>query len=473
MLNWIWLAFLVISVLVAGFTGRLPELTTGALKAGEDAVMKTALPLMGIWAIWLGIMRLAEQSGLVQLLARALRPVMRLLFPEVPPEHPAIGAIVMNMAANMIGIGNAATPLGLRAMAHLERLNPHPGVASNAMCTFLAISTASIQLVPTSAISILAINHSANASAIWPTAFLASICATVAGVTSAKLLQRLPMFRITATTIPAPGSVTGDSAVPEEQLVEAERVQPPPLRAWAVAILVLFFAVFLCLLAMLAFQQSLAAWLSPWGLIVPPAPKMIADKGPAMRVLFSMATLAIPFMLSFFPLYAALRRVPVYEQFVEGAKEAFGTAQRVIPYLVAMLVSIQMLKDSGVFGIMQGWLTPVSQVFDPHLIPPDANGHRPAGSVSDLLPMILMRPMSGSATTGIFAKLVETLGGDHPISRIAATIYGSTETTFYVIAIYFGSVAVRRTRHAVAAGLMADFTAVVASVFFCWLLFSP
>src|SRR5215213_7470667 len=193
MLNWIWLAFLLIAVLVGGFSGKLPEMTKGAFDSAETAVMKVALPLMGIWAIWLGIMRLAEQSGLVQLLARALQPIMRLLFPEVPPEHPAMGAMVLNMAANMLGLGNAATPLGLRAMAHLERLNPHPGVATNAMCTFLAISTASIQLVPTSAISILAVNHSASAHAIWPTAFLASICATAAGITSAKLLQRLPV----------------------------------------------------------------------------------------------------------------------------------------------------------------------------------------------------------------------------------------------------------------------------------------
>src|SRR3954469_9080760 len=177
MLNWIWLAFLVISVLVAGFTGRLPQLTSGAFDAAKGAVMDIALPLMGLWAIWLGMMRLAEQSGLVQKLAQALKPIMRRLFPDVPPEHPAMGAMVLNMAANMLGLGNAATPLGLRAMAHLERLNPHPGIASNAMCTFLALNTASIQLVPTTAISILAVNHSQNPTAIVPSAFLATLCA--------------------------------------------------------------------------------------------------------------------------------------------------------------------------------------------------------------------------------------------------------------------------------------------------------
>src|SRR4051812_3266890 len=190
MLNWIWLSFLLIAVLVAGFTGRLPELTSGAFEAAKSAVMDIALPLMGIWAIWLGMMRLAEQSGLVQLLARVLRPVMRLLFPDVPAEHPARGAMVLNMAANMLGLGNAATPLGLRAMAHLERLNPYPGVATNAMCTFLAINTASIQLIPTAAIAILAVNKSADPTAIVPTAFLATLCAACSGVTAAKILER-------------------------------------------------------------------------------------------------------------------------------------------------------------------------------------------------------------------------------------------------------------------------------------------
>ena len=168
MLNYIWLAFLLIAVLVGGFTGRLPQLTTGAFDTAKIAVMNIALPLIGVMAIWLGIMRLAERSGLVQILARALRPLMVRLFPEVPAEHPAMGAMLMNMAANMLGLGNAATPLGLRAMSLLEKLNPRPGVASNAMCTFLAINTASIQLIPTTAIGLLAVAKSTNPTAIVP-----------------------------------------------------------------------------------------------------------------------------------------------------------------------------------------------------------------------------------------------------------------------------------------------------------------
>ena len=155
MLNYVWLAFLVVAVLVGGFTGKLPELTSGAFEGAVKAVMNVVLPLLGIWAIWLGMMRLAERAGLVQALAWALRPLMGRLFPDVPRDHPAVGAMVMNMAANMLGLGNAATPLGLRAMRLLESLNPNPGVATNAMCTFLALNTASIQILPLTAIGIL------------------------------------------------------------------------------------------------------------------------------------------------------------------------------------------------------------------------------------------------------------------------------------------------------------------------------
>src|SRR5476649_1456494 len=190
MLNWIWLAFLPIAVLVSGFTGRLDVLTKGAFETAKDSVMGLALPLAGLMAVWLGMMRLAERGGLVQIIARVLRPVLRRLFPDVPPEHPAMGAMVMNMAANMLGLGNAATPLGLRAMQHLEALNPRPVVATNAMCTFLAINTASIQLVPKTAIAPLAVAGSKNPTAIVVTAFLATCCAACSGVTAAKVLER-------------------------------------------------------------------------------------------------------------------------------------------------------------------------------------------------------------------------------------------------------------------------------------------
>ncbi len=484
MLNWIWLAFLLVAVLVGGFSGRLPEMTKGAFETAEVAVMKIALPLIGIWAIWLGIMRLAEQSGLVQKLARALRPVMRRLFPEVPPEHPAMGAMVLNMAANMLGLGNAATPLGLRAMAHLERLNPHPGTATSAMCTFLALNTASIQLIPTTAIGILAVAKAANPTgvlsnptAIVPAAFLATVCAACSGVLAAKVLERLPAFRLREAPVESARSERATEAAGTEPIA-AESVTAPPFTARGRLVFTLFLAAIMAMGVIIAFPEwvnslvlvldnllgKLAALLAkahlsfhpqPLGWSAPLLPQ-IAEKGPLMRLLTALSILAVPFLLSVFPLYAALRGVKVYEQFVEGAREAFGTAQRVIPFLVAMLVSISLLRNAGVIDLMTRTLQPALNFL-----------RFPA----DLLPLVLMRPLSGSATQGIFVELVNRLGPDTLVSRMAATIYGSTETTFYVIAVYFGAVAVRQTRHAVAVGLIADTVAVIASVAICRMMF--
>ena len=433
-------AFLLIAVLVGGFTGKLPEMTKGAFETAETAVMKIALPLVGVMAIWLGIMRLAERSGLVQVIARALRPLMRRLFPDVPPDHPAIGAMVMNMAANMLGLGNAATPLGLRAMSLLEKLNPNPGVATNAMCTFLAINTASIQLIPTTAIGLLAIAGSKNPTAIVPTAFLASCIAATSGVFVAKFLEKLPFFRVRQ---PASESTKTDEkaeAAAEEMAIE--KLEVPPLHPLGAAALGAFGLAFVWMFIQLAF-------------VIPPAD--FAGKGPVLRALFAVSVLAVPFLLSFFPLYATLRGVKVYEQFVEGAKEAFGVGMRIVPFLVAMLVAIRLLREAGVVALMTQNLAPLLNAI---------------GFPADLLPMVLMRPLSGSATQGLFIELINHLGPDNLVSRMAATIYGSTETTFYVIAVYFGSVAVKQTRHAILAGLTADTVAVIASITLCRLLFA-
>lgn len=457
MLNYIWLAFLLIAVLVGGFTGKLQPMTTGAFKTAESAVMEIALPLVGIMVIWLGIMRLAEKSGLVQIIAHVLQPLLRRLFPEVPPEHPAMGAMVMNMAANMLGLGNAATPLGLRAMTLLNQLNPRPGVASNAMCTFLTINTASIQLIPTTAIGILAISGSKDATAFVPAAVLATVIALTCGVLTSKFLERLPMFALP----PIDPKAATDAAQAEAGKVEAtsvEQVEAPPIRGWGHVALWAFLAAFALMFIVIAYPTTADAW-----------PKLIGAEWrfadhfpeltnkPVMRVVKTLSILAVPFLLTFFPLYAALRGVKVYEQFVDGAKEAFGTAQRIIPFLVAMLVSIRMLREAGVIKAMTDTLGPKLAAI---------------GFPVDLLPMVLLRPLSGSATQGIFVELVKTFGPDALISRMAATIYGSTETTFYVIAVYFGSVAVRQTRHAIIAGLTADTVAVIASIALCRFFFA-
>jgi spore maturation protein SpmA len=438
-LNYIWLAFILIAVIVGGIGGKFDIMTKGAFETAEVAVMKIALPLVGIMAIWLGIMRLAERSGLVQVLSRVLRPLLRWLFPDVPPDHPAHGAMVMNMAANMLGLGNAATPLGLRAMALLNQLNPRPGTATNAMCTFLAINTASIQLIPTTAIGILAITGSINPTAFVPAAIMATVIAQASGITMAKILERLPVFKL-APIAPEECSAEGNGATSGE-LTEVEKIETAPLTPWKVAVLMAFFGFFAWLFGRYAFIHP---------------PDSVADKGPFLKLLMVFALLAVPFLLSFFPLYATLRGVKVYEQFVDGAREAFNTATRIVPFLVAMLVSIRLLRDAGVVDAVTKELSPFLGLIK---------------FPAELLPMVLMRPLSGSATQGIFVDIVKAAGPDTLVGITAATIYGSTETTFYVLAVYFGSVAIRKTRHAVLAGLTADAVAVVASVAICRAMF--
>jgi len=450
MLNYIWLGLLLAGVLIGGFTGRLPEVTTGALDGAKNAVT-LAIGLVGIMALWLGIMRLAERSGLMQIIARAIRPLMRRLFPDVPPEHPAMGAMVMNIAANMLGLGNSSTALGLRAMGHLESLNPNPGTATNAMCTFLAINTSSVQLIPATAVAILAAAKSKDPTAIIGTALIATSCAAMAGVVSVKLLEKLPMFRI----VPAAGDArSGNVAIPDRQAgmrggeqETAAEVQALPMPFWGAPVLVLF---------VLGFAGWLVTDTFFPGAFGRPVPSALASDNAFVRALYSISSMAIPFFLSFIPLYAVLRKVSVYEQFIEGAKEGFNVGVRIIPYLVAILAAIGMFRAAGGIDMLSTALGPLLT----HI-----------GFPTDLLPMVLVRPLSGSATQGIFADLVNHFGPDSLITRMAGTIYGSTETTFYVLAVYFGSVAIRRTRHAVIAGLIADTVGVVASIVICNLRF--
>lgn len=436
MLNYIWLALMLGAVLLGGATGHMKEVTTAAFDACKTAVMTIALPLSGVMALWLGVMRLADKSGMMHVIARALRPLLTRLFPDVPADHPAMGSMVMNMAANMLGLANAATPLGLRAMQDLEKLNPRPGTATNAMCTFLTINTGSIQLIPASAVAILAAAGSVQPTAIIGTALIASICTTTVGLISVKTLEKLPFYRLPPVT---PGD---EHAKRQENAEQAEPVVVPaqePL-AWRARLLLGIFGAFF------AFVLWRAAGAGYDG-----------DRGWFASYVEAVSLLAIPFLLSFFPLYAALKRVPVYEEFVEGAKEGFQVALRIIPFLVAILVAVGMFRGAGGIDMLARALDPVFQRI---------------GFPTELLPMAFMRPLSGSGAMGIFAELVKTHGADSLIARMAGTIMGGTETTFYVLAVYFGSVAVRRTRHAVPAGLLADLAGFIASVVICRLVFA-
>jgi spore maturation protein SpmA len=448
-LNYIWLALILLAVAIGGWNDRLKDVTEGAFDGAKTAVT-IALGLIGIMALWLGVMRLAERAGLVQRIAHGLRPIMRRLFPDVPPEHPAMGSMLMNMSANMLGLGNAATPLGLRAMNDLERLNPRPGVATNAMCTFLAINTSSVQLIPATAIAILAASGSTRPTAIVGTALLATLCAASVAIISVKLLEKLPIFRISPS---AEKTKVGQDSQKAEIKGEAGLTdysdsgvvpQEPPRRS---SILGLITLIALTLLFIVLFVRMVAPTL--FGV---PMAGDAAAPNVFVRSVNALSILAIPFLLSFFPLYAAAHGVKVYEEFVEGAKEGFSVILKIIPFLVTMLVAIGMFKGAGGIELLSRVLSPILT---------------PLNFPTDLLPLALMRPLSGSATLALLTDIVHRLGPDNIVSLTAATIYGSTETTFYVAAVYFGAVGIKQTRHAIPAGLLADLTGVIASVIIC------
>jgi spore maturation protein SpmA len=396
----------------------LKKVTNDAIKIAQTAV-EIALGLIGIMALWLGVMKVAEEAGLIKIIAGALKPITKRLFPEVPHDHPAIGSMVMNISANMLGLGNAATPFGLKAMEELDKLNPNKGTATNSMVTFLAINTAGMTLIPATAIAVRAAQGSANPAVIIGTSIFGAFCAVVVGLTAAKLFERFP--------------------IPKGQF-----------SAWLKQNRRFFYFIFslialVALFALTGVGQALGSFFG----------NSFADVFKSVIQVISI--LAIPLLIFVFIGNGALKKVKVYEQFVEGAKEGFNIAVRIIPYLVAMLVAIGIFRAGGA---MDNWLIPLLRfVTDPIGFPAEA------------LPMALMRPLSGSGSLGIMAETMAVHGPDSYIGILVSTFFGSTETTFYVLAVYFGAVNVKNTRHALPAGLLADVAGILGALFIVKLLF--
>lgn len=396
---------------------KMKEVTNSALDYAKTAV-NIALGLIGIMALWLGVMKVAEEAGLIKILARGVKPITKFLFPDVPHDHPAVGSMIMNISANMLGLGNAATPFGLKAMEELDKLNPEKGTATNAMCTFLAINTAGLTLIPATAIAIRAASGSADPAIIIGTSMFAATCATIVGVTSAKVFEKFPIKK-------------GEFGNWIKQNIKGLSV----LLMVAVAIVIVMLT-------------GIGKVFSPLFSFVTPE----LFKG----IIQVVSTLAIPFLIILFIGYGAVKKVKIYETFVEGAKEGFNVAVRIIPYLVAMLVAIGIFRAGGAMEFLILILTPITNFI---------------GMPAEALPMALMRPLSGSGSLGIMAEIISVHGPDSMIGILVSTFFGSTETTFYVLAVYFGSVNVKRTRHALPAGLLADIAGILAAVFIVRLLF--
>lgn len=459
MLNWIWLGMIVVGVVVAALLDQLTGengIVEGMFSMVKTGVVSIVIPLSAIMMLWLGIMRLAEKSGAILALSRFVKPVMKRLFPDVPDDHPAMSAMVMNMAANMLGLGNAATPLGLKAMQHLDELNPKKGTATNAMCTFLAINTSSVTLIPATAIGLLAAQGMAEPYAIVGTTIGATICSTLVAILSVKTFEKMPIFnRVTAA---------GDGV--EEESVEY-RTRPQELSGRGRLVMIGVVLVFVGIVLLEMFPQQRDSLQESLGLrevaiqldaagkdldeVEPAGEKSLWQKG-----MSAISVAAIPFVLVFFVVFAALKRIPVYEEFVEGAKEGWNVAVRIMPFIVAMLAALAILRNSGALFLFQNLLRPVLEFVH---FPPE------------LVPMALMRPLSGSGSQGVLVEILTNEGLTETIKYTAATMFGSTETTFYVLAVYFGSVAIRRTRHALAAGLCADLAGVIAAVVICRAMF--
>ena len=373
---------------------KMKDVTNSALEYAGIAV-EIAIGLIGIMALWLGVMKVAEAAGLIKIIANAMRPLTKFLFPDVPQDHPAMGAMIMNMAANMLGLGNAATPFGLKAMEELDKLNTNKGVATNAMCTFLAVNTAGLTLIPATAIAIRAAAGSSDPAIIIGTAIFGAFCATTVGITATKVLEKFPLK--------------------DGGLSELFRSSKKGLSI----LLILAALVFI-----LVVTGLLTSIISFFNFLNPELFKSIIQ---------IISTLAIPMLIFIFIGYGAIKKVKIYEVFVEGAKEGFDVAVRIRPYLVAMLVAIGIFRAGGAMEILIYGLTPITNFI---------------GMPAEALPMAIMRPLSGSGSLGIMAEIIATHGADSFIGILVSTFFGSTETTFYVIAVYFGSVNIIKIRHA-------------------------
>ncbi len=504
-INIVFVLFIGGAISFAAFTGRMQEVTAASFDSAKTAV-NIAIGLVGIMALWLGLVRVLEAGGLMFGIARLLRPLMCRLFPDVPATHPAMGAMILNISANMLGLGNAATPFGIKAMVELEKLNPLKGTATNAMCLFLAINTSSVALLPLGVIGVRAAAGASDPAAIWAPTFIATTLSTIVGIVVAITLGAFDSrYRREAAAASSEKEAAGtEEEKPDEQTANTTQyadlvmeLQAPwkgtswVLRGIIALIAGYFFVPLYWLyelpslvqipeaqhLIMLALGVFSSYMIGSYLLerIFPSAHALHREVGWLFIFLFWLGfirTARIPFITSseawwlflkqealshwlmpylmlLIVFYGLCRGVKMYEAVTDGAKQGFEIAVRIIPFLVAILVAVGMFRASGAMGELELLLSPYTDKI---------------GMTADTLPMAMLRPLSG---TGAFAIMSEIIGQnpDSYSSFLASTMMGSTETTFYVLAVYFGAVGVLRLRHALIAAICADLVGILAA---CW-----
>lgn len=407
-LNYIWIAFFLIAFVIAtvrlvfmGDTEVFPAIMNSTFDTSKTA-FEISLGLTGVLSLWLGIMKIGEKGGVINVVARVLSPVFTRLFPDIPKGHPVTGSIFMNVAANMLGLDNAATPLGLKAMEQLQELNPKKDTATNPMIMFLVLNTSGLTLIPVSIMVYRAQMGAAQPTDIFVPILLATFFSTLAGIVFTSLYQRINLINRTM------------------------------------------------LLTLGGMSAAVAAII--WGFAQ-------MDKAQMNIVSTSVANILLMLIIVMFILAGMRKKVNVYDAFIEGAKDGFTTAVRIIPYLVAILVGIGVFRASGAMDMLvDGIKWTVAAL----------------GGNTDFvgaLPTALMKPLSGSGARGMMVDAMTTYGADSFVGRLSCIFQGSTDTTFYILAVYFGSVGIRYTRHAVACGLLADLAGVIAAIAICYMFF--
>lgn len=413
-INIIWFAIILLAILAAAWRGTTGELSAALFDSAKNAV-KLAIGLIGAMAFWLGIMKVIEDAGALRSIAKAVKPVMSKLFPEIPSDHPAIGAMVMNISANMLGMGNAATPFGINAMKELDTLNAEKGRATNAMALFLAINTSSVTLLPLGVITIRAAAGASSPAAILFPTLISTIVSTAVAITMAKLLQRGSYDAVLTD-------------IEYEKTKNEDPGRPAKIKKSRICLSIIFSLIFIGG-AVYRISQT-------------------TEEFSFKNVIQSVSDWLIPTIILAALLYGWLRNVKLYESLVSGAKEGFETAVRIIPFMVAIFVAVGMFRASGALDIMVTALDPLTSL---------------VGMPAEALPMALIRPLSGSGAFGIMSEIVER-DPDSFLSFLVSTMQGSTETTFYVLAVYFGAVQIKNSRHALPAALSADFAGIVTAL---------